>query len=412
MKDAANTYAVFVSGPRWGRARVRRAQAELLARVIVVAGAGMAGLCAGARLRQLGVDARILEKGDRPGGSMRLSSGFVWRYRTYELFREQCPDGDPALQLLLQERLDAALDWLEELGAPVKASETGNPLTAGRAFDPRGLTHALVAAIGGVELGAPLAEEPAPLVLATGGFGGNRALVEEHIAPGGTAPGAREPLVDGRRPPAGAGARGGAPRAGLDEFYGRALPAVTRSTRDDVRRRRAALRAVRARRRPRRRPARRRPVLVGARPRPGDRPPARGTGAGTSSTAPFSRTRVRERTVADMVAARWSRCAGTPRRLSDELAAALGFPLEAAPLFTPPFAAVQVEASITHTIGGLAIDERGARPRRGGGADPGLYAAGVDAGGFSGGGYASGLAQALVTGLGAAESAARYSGSV
>jgi hypothetical protein len=36
----------------------------------------------------------------------------------------------------------------------------------------------------------------------------------------------------------------------------------------------------------------------------------------------------------------------------------------------------------------------------------GLYAAGVDAGGFATGGYASGLAQALVLGLVAAESAA------
>jgi len=63
-------------------------------------------------------------------------------------------------------------------------------------------------------------------------------------------------------------------------------------------------------------------------------------------------------------------------------------------------AAVRVVVSITHTIGGLAIDES-ARVL---GVD-GLYAVGVDAGGIATGGYASGLAQALVLGLVAAESA-------
>ena len=41
-----------------------------------------------------------------------------------------------------------------------------------------------------------------------------------------------------------------------------------------------------------------------------------------------------------------------------------------------------------------------------GGALPGLWAAGVDAGGVATGGYASGLAQALVLGLAAAEDVA------
>jgi fumarate reductase flavoprotein subunit len=63
--------------------------------------------------------------------------------------------------------------------------------------------------------------------------------------------------------------------------------------------------------------------------------------------------------------------------------------------------AVRVRASITHTIGGLRVDERG----RVVGAD-GLWAAGADAGGSSTGGYASGLASALVLGLAAAEDAA------
>jgi succinate dehydrogenase/fumarate reductase flavoprotein subunit len=64
--------------------------------------------------------------------------------------------------------------------------------------------------------------------------------------------------------------------------------------------------------------------------------------------------------------------------------------------------AVHVAAAVTHTIGGLIVDAR-ARVE---GLD-GVWAAGVDAGGVATGGYASGLAQALVLGLAAAEDVAR-----
>jgi len=83
--------------------------------------------------------------------------------------------------------------------------------------------------------------------------------------------------------------------------------------------------------------------------------------------------------------------------------AAGGTVLDAAelPFPTPPGSrvAVHVAAAVTHTIGGLRADAS-ARV-----AD-GVYAAGVDVGGVATGGYASGLAQALVLGLVAAESVA------
>src|SRR5205823_14597569 len=101
----------------------------------------MAGLCAAARARELGLEPTVLEKGDRPGGSMLLSSGVIWRYRTLEEFRAQCPGGDPALQELVFARLDEGLEWLESLGAPVVTRDTGNPLTVGVRFDPAGLTE-------------------------------------------------------------------------------------------------------------------------------------------------------------------------------------------------------------------------------------------------------------------------------
>src|SRR4029077_14213135 len=107
--------------------RVRRAQAELLVDLsrVVVAGAGMAGLCAAARLREIGLAQVVLEAGDRPGGSMLLSSCVVWRHRTLEAFHAECPGGDPALQRLVFERLDDGLAWLESLGAPPVERETG-----------------------------------------------------------------------------------------------------------------------------------------------------------------------------------------------------------------------------------------------------------------------------------------------
>src|SRR5215204_1094592 len=113
---------------------------------LVVAGAGMAGLTAAAEARRLGAEPMVLEKLPRPGGSMRLSSGVVWRHRELERFLAECPGGDERLQRLLFERLDEDLRWLESLGAPVVERETDNPLTDGIRFDPAGLTDALVEA--------------------------------------------------------------------------------------------------------------------------------------------------------------------------------------------------------------------------------------------------------------------------
>src|SRR5438067_10863787 len=107
----------------------------------------MAGLVAAGRARELGLEPVGHDKGTRPGGSMLLSSGVVWRHLEWEAFRRECPAGDERLQRLVWERLDDALDWLCSLGAPVLADETDNPLTTGMRFDTRGLTDALVSRV-------------------------------------------------------------------------------------------------------------------------------------------------------------------------------------------------------------------------------------------------------------------------
>jgi fumarate reductase flavoprotein subunit len=101
--------------------------------------------------------------------------------------------------------------------------------------------------------------------------------------------------------------------------------------------------------------------------------------------------RVRDRTVAEMVAV--APTAVDPAELPFQVP-------------TDARVAVRVSPGITHTIGGLRIDDRARVVREDGRPIEALYAAGADAGGISTGGYASGLAAALVFGRLAAESAA------
>ena len=140
----------------------------------------MAGLAAAAQARARGARVTLLEKGDRAGGSMLLSSGVIWRHRDFERFRAECPAGDEALQRTVFERLDADLEWLESLGARPLERDTGNPLTTGARFDTRAADRGARAR--GRRRGAPRRAARAscprgvPVVLATGGFQADREL--------------------------------------------------------------------------------------------------------------------------------------------------------------------------------------------------------------------------------------------
>lgn len=115
--------------------------------------------------------------------------------------------------------------------------------------------------------------------------------------------------------------------------------------------------------------------------------------------------RVRDRSVAEMVGIA-EELGGIVRR-ADSIDR-LGFgPLVSEHLVEPPFAAVRVVAAVTHTLGGLSVDDAARVLRADGTPLDGVFAAGVDAGRIATGGYASGLATALVLGLAAAESVAR-----
>lgn len=340
----------------------------------------MAGLVAAARARELGTPAVVYEKGTRLGGSMLLSSCVIWRYESFDEFRRQCPGGDERLQRLVWERLDDALDWLETLGAAPIAQKTENPLTTGRRFDPRGLTDALVSAAGDVRLEATAPAAAEPLLLATGGFQGSTELVAEHIAPAAPLPLRANPWSAGDGLRIGL-ERGASMSAGMDEFYGRNMPDAPFGEPDFV-------------------PA---AQLYAAKARVVD---DRGEEF-FSEPVDWSETAVVQATARQPGAAAWYLLDGDAlreveerveraRRLGGTVLAARDLPFET----EGDEVGVRVRAAITHTIGGLRIDERA----RVVGAD-GLYAAGADAGGISTGGYASGLASALVLGLTAAEDA-------
>jgi FAD binding domain/NAD(P)-binding Rossmann-like domain len=339
----------------------------------------MAGLVAAARLRGLGCEVDVVEAGDRPGGSMLLSSCVVWRHRSFDDFRRECPGGDPALQRLVWEHLDDGLAWLESLGAPVVARETGNPRTTGTRFDPRGLTEALVAAAGGtIRLGTALGNPDGEVVLATGGWG-VRFARERGLALRAA------PWSEGGGI-AFAQARGAALSSGQEEFYGRAMPAPPARWGEADFVRAAQLYGRFAR------------VVDDAGEAVFEGEPAWHENdlvqalAGAPAAwyvvrdADLAR-RVRERTVAELI--------GVAEELGGEVRRAGGT------------TAVRVSAAVTHTIGGLRVDTR-ARVLDGTGEPiPGLHAAGADAGGIFTGGYGSGLAAALVLGLAAAEDLAR-----
>jgi succinate dehydrogenase/fumarate reductase flavoprotein subunit len=365
----------------------------------VVAGAGMAGLVAAARLRQLGQPVRVVEKGSRPGGSMLLSSGVVWRHHSLETFRSECPGGDAELQRLIIERLDDGLDWLESAASPAVERETRNPRTVGRRFEPRALTEALVRAAGDVSLSEPLAELPAePVVLATGGFAAK--LARERGLPLRAAPWSEG---DGLRL---ACERGAALAGDLDEFYGRAMPAPPANLEG------AFVRAAQVYGRYAHVVDDAGTEVFTGEPIWSETDLAQAIARQPGGTAWYvvDSTAIPERvggryTVGEMISHAVG-CGGVVRVRAPTLDALGLGPLGSPKLTQPPFFAVKVVAAVTHTLGGLRIDGDARVLRPDGSAIDGLYSAGVDAGGVATGGYASGLATALVLGLAAAESIA------
>jgi succinate dehydrogenase/fumarate reductase flavoprotein subunit len=331
----------------------------------------MAGLVAAARSRELGAAPVVYEKGSRAGGSMLLSSGFVWRYRSLDIHLAQCPGADERLAATIVDQFDDALDWLESLGVDLLTRETGNPLTTGARFDPKQLVDVLARDI---RLGETI---PKPTILATGGFAARLARERGLLLranPWSEGDGL-DLAVD----------RGAETFGDMGEFYGRAMPATDAIAEDDFVRvtqlygRYATVTSQDGGERFEGPPAWSETDLVQEIARwPG--------GVAWYTVEPgVLDERIRERTVREVIDT--ARDAGAPVQERNGRISVL------------------VRAAVTHTIGGLRIDEQARVLDVRGEPLEGLFAAGVDAGGWSTGGYASGLSAALVFGRIAAESA-------
>jgi succinate dehydrogenase/fumarate reductase flavoprotein subunit len=439
---------------------------------VLVCGGGMAGLCAAVSAIEAGARPLVIEKGPEPGGSMRMSGGTIWTAPTMEVMEAWVPGGDRERQRRLVNGLGAGLEWLETLGVARRAPIASDG-QVGAEVDTGELTDRLVAAITsgggrlvtdtaleGIERGdgtaAPFTVTLADgaggrrsirartVILATGGFGGGRNLLERYVSPFAEAMLLRaNPNSTGGGLLAALGA-GGRTSPSMSTFYGHTMPGLpadvpaarwvsvtqyytqdailvnergerffdeSRSMADET----APFEIVRQ-------PGGRAWLVLDRRihdddPLPGRSPARAGQAyANAVATGAPNVTADTIEALADGLAAMGVDRAGFlvtvetfHRAIATGTTAQLAVPRRRAPfgLVQPPFRALAVRPGITFTLGGIDVDadlrvlDGEGRPIHG------LFAAGADAGGTYDGGYMGGLVLGLVQGRVAGGAAAR-----
>jgi fumarate reductase flavoprotein subunit len=432
----------------------------------------MAGLCAAASAAQAGANVLVVEKAPSPGGSMRMSGGTVWTAPSRAVMEANVPGGSRERQRRLVDGLSVGLAWLEGLGVTL-GSKIENPWQTGREVDVEEVTVTLEKTIRGLEgrvmvetaleslerddLGvtgavARRADGEAfriaarAVILATGGFQGNPALVSKHITPF-----ANRMLLRANPWSAGDGLRAAlAVGAGTSQdmawFYGHTMPAepaaseparwtsVTQyASQDAILVDRQGLRFFdesrslfdeRAAPAIARQPEARAFMLVDNRLYGGDALPDRSLAEmrpnfdrAIEAGAPHA--------VADDLPTLAAHLAGLGMNSSGLVAELTEFNTAVAGghggglrvprtrrqfgLIERPFRALEVRPGITFTLGGIRVgaDGRVHDPR--GEPIAGLWAAGADGGGTYVGGYMGGLVLGLVQGRDAGHAAARLS---
>ncbi|MCC6201980.1 MAG: FAD-dependent oxidoreductase, partial [Gammaproteobacteria bacterium] len=111
---------------------------------VVIAGGGMAGLCAAVSALEQGAGVTVIEKSVRAGGSMWLSGGIIWTFRSKSCLVDELPDGNRALQELVVDTLDESLDWLQAQGVELGPEQGFQRYGRGRQASPAQMTHALL----------------------------------------------------------------------------------------------------------------------------------------------------------------------------------------------------------------------------------------------------------------------------
>jgi len=443
---------------------------------VAVVGGGMGGLVAAVAGLEDGARVAIVEKGPEPGGSLAISGGYVWTLPTFEAYLRHVPRGDPALGRVLVDDFETGLQWLEEHGVRLGPALDGlgpDRAGAGRRIVPdpvSGLVQPLVHLLrsSGGELlcdrqAVALEQDDRgrvcgvrwrgretagvvharAVVVATGGFQGDRELMARHVSPWSDRAILRAGPAstgDGFRMATHAGAA--ASRA-LNAVYAHVMPLLSRpldagdyrpltqfyveecmllnldgqrfadESRGDalcglelLRQREAAGFIVFD-------DARRRHVATQSfiPDLPGRDPvEALRSVGGTVIEADSA-----EALCSRLVGFRVPRAVAL-RTIREFDAAAAGDDPHALPVQrshglhrcdTRPFFAIPVVPGVTFTEGGVHIDPSARALDRNGHPVPGLFIAGVDAGNISNVGYAGGLSAALVTGLRAGVGAAR-----
>ncbi|MFI8632368.1 FAD-binding protein [Microbacterium sp. NPDC077663] len=441
---------------------------------VVVVGSGVSASGAAIAAVRAGARVVMLEKRDEWGGSAALSAGGFWTFRERERYAQTAEFGERDKQYKVYDGLEDAVRLIESLGVAVFGAMVVNEGTgAGYKIDVVGLMETarrLVVESGGrVLLGTPAVrlirdEERVAgvvarlsdgreqevrgraVVLATGGFQGDRELLSRYIGPAAdyllvrSNPGS---VGDGLRLSQSAGA---ATSKGMAAFYGHLIPyPLNRFEIPDFRplTQYHSVSSVLIGSDGRRLADERRgdPVLAQALLRAPDgrgalifddhvrnneviEEPFPGLGVGAVDRLQLAIEAGARYAVADTIEdlaallGEWGfDSASLERTLTGYIATASsggglasGVPVSAdarAPQ-TAPFHALAVQSAITFPHGGIRTSLEGEVVDRDGRAVPGLYASGSDIGGISFVDYAGGLAPGFITGTWAGAAASAF----